>query len=182
MKNNIKKLLLAGLFAIICSAGAAFANGLDNRDAVGVYVLGAEKPVGGIQYEHRYTDFISNKFGAFVFYDNDSYTDPLDMNFTVETDFTLYASEWKEKIASRLFAYALVGYTACITKSYDYNSSTPSLKTETFVSNAVASLGFGFDFTFFGHLSIPVQFGFMGTFPQDTQIGFCGGIGLRYAW
>ena len=102
------------------------------------------------------------------------------MNFTVETDFTLYASEWKEKIASRLFAYALVGYTASIKRGYDYVNDV--YKKETFYNDAVASLGFGFDFTFFGHLSIPVQFGFMGTFPQDTQIGFCGGIGLRYAW
>ena len=55
-------------------------------------------------------------------------------------------------------------------------------KKETFYNDAVASLGFGFDFTFFGHLSIPVQFGFMGTFPDDPQVGFCGGIALRYTW
>ena len=180
MKNNIKKLILSGVFALICAGTGAFASGLDNRDAVGVYVLGAEKPVGGIQYEHRYTDFISNKFGAFIFYNNDSYSDPLDMNFTVETDFTLFSSEWKDKIASRLFAYALAGYTATLERGYDYINDVP--KKEKFHSNAVASLGFGFDFTFFGHLSVPVQFGFMGTFPQDTQVGFCGGIGLRYAW
>ena len=72
------------------------------------------------------------------------------------------------------------GYDARIARTYDYENDKK--KTETFVSNAIASAGFGFDFIFFDHLSVPVQFGFMGTFPNEPKVGFCGGIGVRYSW
>ena len=50
-------------------------------------------------------------------------------------------------------------------------------------SNVIDAIGFGFDFIFFGHLSVPIQFGFMGTInEEDPNVGFCGGLGLRYAW
>ena len=75
----------------------------------------------------------------------------------------------------------MLGYDSRFERTYDY-SKDPVDKTEKFHNNALASVGFGFDFIFFGHLSVPVQFGFMGSFPDDPQVGFCGGIALRYAW
>lgn len=161
-------------------AGLSFASGLDNKNAIGAYVLGADPTIGGLQYEHRFTDLVSSKIGAFVFYNNDTYSDPFNMNISLQTDFTLYENEWRDKIASRLFAYALAGYTANIERGYDYVNDVQ--KKEEFHQNAIASIGFGFDFIFFEHLSVPVQFGFMGSFPNDTRIGFCGGVGIRYAW
>ena len=175
----MKKLLIS-ITAIFMLATGLFANGLDNKNAIGMYVLAGNTTVGGIQYEHRFSSFIGTKFGAFAFYDDDGYTDPFNMNLTVHTDFTLYETDWRDKICSRLFAYALAGYDARIARTYDYENDKK--KTETFVSNAIASAGFGFDFIFFDHLSVPVQFGFMGTFPNEPKVGFCGGIGVRYSW
>ena len=175
----MKKLLLT-IAAVFMLTGGLFANGLENKNAIGVYVLGSEQAVGGIQYERRFSDLISTKFGVFAFYNNDSYSDPFDLNLTVETDFTLFENNWRDKICSRLFAYAMLGYIANIERGYDYVNAVQ--KTEKFHNNAMASLGFGFDFIFFEHLSVPIQFGFQGTFPDDTQVGFCGGIALRYTW
>ena len=178
----MKKLIImaAMLFTL---AGAVFANGLENKNAIGVYLLGAESAVGGIQYERRFTDLISTKFGVYAMYDSYSTYQPFHCNFSVETDFKLYETNWRDKVASRLFAYALAGYMADSEYSYDYSVENPESTKKLKKSNdAVASLGFGFDFIFFEHLSVPIQFGFMGTFPDDPQVGFCGGIGLRYSW
>ena len=177
----MKKLLIAAAL-VFALCGGLFANGLENKNAIGMYVLGGDTSVGGIQYERRFSDLISTKFGVFAFYNNDTYSDPFNANFTVETDFTLFENNWKDKICSRLFAYGMVGYVGQLERTWDYEKAEGSQKTEKMHNNALASLGFGFDFIFFDHLSVPIQFGFMGTFPDDTQLGFCGGIGLRYAW
>ena len=178
----MKKLILT-LTVLLTLATGLFANGLENKNAIGVYVIGAEQSVGGIQYERRFSDLISTKIGVFAFYNNDTYSDPFNANITVETDFTLFENQWRDKIASRLFAYAMLGYDARYERTYTYpDGAEHPVKIEKFHNNAIASLGFGFDFIFFDHLSVPVQFGFMGTFPDDTQVGFCGGIGLRYSW
>ena len=179
----MKKIFLT-LTVLITLATGLFANGLENQNAIGMYVIGADQSVGGIQYERRFSDLFSTKFGVFAFYNDTTYSDPFNMNFTVETDFTLFENNWKDKICSRLFAYGLVGYAARMERTWDYSvgGDGESKKIEKFHNNAVASAGFGFDFIFFDHLSVPIQFGFMGTFPDDPQVGFCGGIGLRYSW
>ena len=180
MKLIMRKLILTAVFAIICGTTSVFADALENKNAVGAYFLAADHEVGGLQYERRFSDLVSTKFGVFAFYNQDTYSDPFKMNITAETDFTLYANNWREKIASRLFAYGMVGYESYIERVYDYEHDAK--KSEKMHNNALASVGFGFDFMFFDHLSVPIQFGFMGTFPDDTQVGFCGGIGIRYTW
>ena len=178
-----KLILLTTLFVL---GSGLFANGLENQNAIGVFVLGTdEQAVGGIQYERRFTDIVSTKLGVFAFYNEKSYSDPFNMSVSLETDFTLFENNWKDKIGSRLFAYGMVGYIGKIERTFEYidgNSSFEPKRTDTMHNNMAASIGFGFDFIFFEHLSVPIQFGFMGTFPDDPQVGFCGGIGLRYSW
>ncbi len=176
----MKKLIIAATL-VLALAGSLFANGLDNQNAIGMYVLGGENSVGGIQYERRFSDFFSTKVGVFAFYNDKSNSDPFNANVTVEGDFTLYENDWRDKISSRLFAYGMVGYVGVYERTWDYGEPE-SKKIEKMHNNALASVGFGFDFIFFDHLSVPIQFGFMGTFPDDPQVGFCGGIALRYTW
>ena len=177
----MKKLILT-LTTLFLLAGSMFANGLENENAIGMFIIGADQPVGGLQYEHRFSNLFSTKMGVFAFYNNDAYADPYNMNFTVETDFTLFENNWKDKICSRLFAYGLVGYAGKMERHYEYTESNGEKKSQQMHNNAVASAGFGFDFIFFDHLSVPIQFGFLGTFPDDPQVGFCAGIGIRYTW
>lgn len=176
----MKKLIIAATL-VLALAGSLFANGLDNNNAIGMYVIGGENAVGGIQYERRFSDLFSTKFGVFAFYNDSGYSDPFNASFTVEGDFTLFENTWRDKISSRLFAYGMMGYTGTYERSYEY-AEPESKKIEKMHNNALASVGFGFDFIFFDHLSVPIQFGFMGTFPDDPQVGFCGGIALRYTW
>ena len=178
----MKKIIITVAAFLMLTTGL-FANGLENKNAIGMYILGSESAVGGIQYERRFTDLLSTKFGAYAVYHNDSNYDPFNCSFTVETDFKLYETNWRDKVASRLFAYALAGYMGSIVYEYDYTNENPdSTKKKVTSNDAVTSIGFGFDFIFFDHLSVPIQFGFMGTFPDNPNVAFCGGIALRYTW
>ena len=183
----MKKLLIA-MAVLFTIAGGLFANGLENKNAIGMYILGSQNAVGGIQYERRFTDLVSTKFGVYAMYNQKSNYDPFNCNFTVETDFNLYETTWKEKVSSRLFAYGMVGYIGSLAyEAPDYSVSeqenNPTAAKNPQMSNdVVLSAGFGFDFIFFDHLSLPIQFGFMGTFPDNPNVSFCGGIALRYTW
>ena len=82
MKKLLKRLLAAAV--LICTAAVAFADALNNKNAIGIYVIGSERPVGGIQYERRFTDLFSTKFGTYALVRNQSdyYNDtPIDFNF-----------------------------------------------------------------------------------------------------
>jgi len=180
MKKIHKTLLIFGV--LMSLSAAAFAEGLENKNAIGMYILGGEESVGGLQYERRFSDLLSVKFGTFAFYQENSYSaNPLNIQFTVEPDFCLYEANWNKKVSSRLFAYGMVGYDLSKIESYDYE--TDKYKDPKMVHTLLAAAGFGFDFIFFGHLSLPLQFGFSGRFNNDNpNVGFCGGIALRYAW
>ena len=180
MNKRLRKILcilvLSGL------SFGAFAGGLDNKNGIGTYVFMADRPFGGLQYERRVGDSnsVGLKFGLFAYYDNDSTTEPLNMSFTMEVDYSLFETTYKDKICSRLFLYALAGYQGGIDRKWDYVNEAP--KEETFYNNALTSLGVGFDFIFMDHLSVPLQLGMVGIFPYQTKIGFTVCLGVRYVW
>lgn len=186
MKNNLKKLILAGLFTIVCASGTAFANGLDNKNAIGMYIIGAETPIGGIQYERRFTDLFATKFGTYIYYSSPNNTDtPIECNFTVEPNFTLFETAWKDKVCSRLFAFGLLGYDYAKKNETHWDDTVYKRVVDSTKNqhSFIAGAGFGFDFTFFGHLSVPIQFGFMGNINgTDPNVGFCAGTAIRYSW
>ena len=189
MKAITKKALIAGLILLISSV-SVFANALENKNAIGMYIIGGDPSYGGIQYERRFSDLISVKFGTFALYQTYSYsnTSEAQFNFIIEPDFTLYQTDWNDKVSSRLFAFGLAGYDfkKKVNVRWDFSGGVDGVRLDdevTYINSAVAAVGFGFDFIFFGHLSVPIQFGFMGTInEEDPNVGFCGGLGLRYAW
>ena len=185
MKKLLKRLLAAAV--LICSVTLAFADALDNKNAIGIYVIGSERPVGGIQYERRFTDLFSTKFGTYALVRNQSdyYNDtPIDFNFVLEPDFKLFETSWNGKVCSRLFAFGLLGYEFSEKSYYHYDETihTNIYDKTSYEHGLIVGAGFGFDFIFFGHLSVPIQFGFTGTIDKDPFVGFGGGIALRYSW
>lgn len=182
--KTMKKTLIAGLI-LLCSSVFVFASGLDNQNAIGMYIIGGDTSYGGIQYERRFSDFLGVKFGTFALYQNKSYynNDEAQFNFIVEPDFTLYQADWNSKVCSRLFAFGLAGYNFERKTEVQYVEGGPNIEETKNIHSAIAAAGFGFDFIFFEHLSVPIQFGFMGTINNDDpNVGFCAGVGLRYAW
>ncbi len=180
MKQIIKTLLLSGI--LLCLSSGVFADGLDNKNAIGMYILGSDNSFGGIQYERRFTDIIGVRFGTYAYYSDVEYSGtPFQANFIVESDFSLYETTWNNKVSSRLFAFGLAGYDCQRQVNYDFDAQ--KVKSDKMVHSLVGGAGFGFDFIFFDHLSIPIQFGFVGTYNDVTpNLGFCAGAALRYSW
>lgn len=183
MKKSIK-ILLAAFVVFGISISSMAAQVLQNKNAIGVYVLASENTIGGIQYERRVNDLLSLKFDTFIYYSSRGYGTALNYNVCCEADFTLFSSEWNPKAGSRLFAYALAGHQGILeqTSKYDETVKRQVVTGKEFYPDAIVSAGFGFEFIFISHLSLEVQFGFQGTFPYGTTAGFCGGTGLRYSF
>ena len=188
MKLTIKKLLMTAL--LFGMGTGLFAEALDNNNAIGMYVLFSKDSIGGLQYERRFGDVVSTKFGTFASVNNGATyyygsNTSVEVNFVVEPDFCLYKTSWNDKVSSRLFAFGLLGYDFMNSTDRVYadeNDTTGHLE-ESQVHSALAGFGFGFDFIFFDHLSIPIQFGYMGRINTDNpNFGFCCGISLRYSW
>jgi len=62
----------------------------------------------------------------------------------------------------------------------DGNYTADYTKDSGLLADAMLGIGFGFDFMLFDHISIPLQFGFEGEFPNEISAGFCIGTGIRY--
>ena len=185
MKKLIKTFMIFALLA--CFGSSAFAEALDNKNAIGMYVISSERPVGGIQYERRFTDLFSCKFGTYALIRNkDVYNNiPVECNFVVEPDFCLYQTSWNNKVSSRLFVFGMLGYDYKQETITHYDSKKgEQVYDDTDVTHSmIVGAGFGFEFIFFEHLSVPLQFGFTGMLePDDPFLGFGGGLAIRYSW
>ena len=155
---------------------------LESRNGVGAAYFSpnnftGDAFLGGLCYQHWYTDRIGSEFGGSVFWSPDSDSDPLTYNIYAECDFVLFQSEPSKYLASRLFAWALLAHTGDIASDYDYNTETYVKKA--FVPDFRAGIGFGFDVILFRHISLPIKFGFTGSM---HGAGFTFGGGIKYVW
>ncbi|MCR4741667.1 MAG: hypothetical protein K5866_02180 [Treponema sp.] len=160
-------------------------SGLAFRNAIGGYfVWNYKSPIGGIQYERWVTDLLSTKFNFYVFYDpseNFIWEHLMDYTITTEFNLKLYETAFNEEFASRLFAFLMLGHRGYSIRTYERDESyNISGYSDSYYPVMLASLGFGFDFIFAEHLSIPFQIGFMGAFPNDEYAALCIGTGIRY--
>ena len=162
-------------------------SGLAFKNAIGAYFLWNYKsPVGGIQYDRWFTDLFGTKFNFYIFYDpsENSIWNHI-MDYTVSTEFTLklYETAFNDEFASRLFAFCMIGHRGYIERSYvrdDYSNNY--VFKELYTPIVLTSIGFGFDFIFAEHLSLPIQIGFMCSFPNDKYAALCIGTGIRYTF
>lgn len=192
MRKSLKLLAVTAVLAL-CGLHSLSATPLDFKNSVGVYGL-FNTPVVGIQYQRWCTDRIGFQTTGFVQYDQ---SDPVvniqnddGFSFSISGEFhlKLFETPFGTKSASVLYAWFLGGYHGFSDARYvepEGEWDTPGYiagyyEPTGFKSNAVLGIGFGFDIMFLNHLSIPIQFGFSGEFPNQTQAGFCFGTGVRY--
>lgn|SRR5574344_718873 len=174
------------MMCILTSFGvvSAFANPIDSDNAIGVFIMGTtESSVYGLQYQHWFNDKIGMQMEGAAYYNPDVYYGKeLQYNISAEFQYKLYETALGERSATNLYAWLLAGHHGYIANesTYDAGTGTNVYTSTGFCANAIVGLGFGFDIMFLNHISIPVQFGFMGEFPNDPTIGFAFGSGLRY--
>lgn len=178
-------LVLAFLFVKLAALSAT---PLDFDNSVGVFAL-ADTNVMGIQYQRWCTEKIGFQTEGFVVYNDSAYTSSnFDCSLSCELHLKLFEAPFGKKSGSTLYAWFLGGYHGKTGNEYIASKGTwgePDYvegyyEPTGYLSNAILGLGFGFDIMFLNHISIPIQFGFSGEFPNTKSAGFCLGAGVRY--
>ena len=184
--------ILVCMTVLLSGLSALCADPLDFKNAVGVFLLGnisTTPHVKGLQYQRWITNSIGFQTEGYVSYDSKVYTDLQQYDFSVSGEFLvkLYETPHGYKFGSTLYAWALAGFHGFNKINYTYESDidgeyyTPGYNWDTgFKGDVMLGIGFGFDVMLFDHISIPLQFGFEGEFPNDISAGFCLGSGIRY--
>lgn len=184
MKKSIKFLVI---LSAILGLGVAnlSAHPLEAKTAVGIYGMSTTETNNASAYGLELQQWFTPKLavtvlGSAFYQDNEWYSRPFNANVSLQLTYSLIESQFGNHFGSRFFAYALGGYSG-----YGENVKSNDAKAENkivYSHNALVSLGFGFEFLMFDHLSIPLTFGFAGEFPNDPAAGFCLGAGVRYAF
>lgn len=184
--------LFGGIFALS-------ANPLEYKNALGIYGL-APQSVGGLQYQRWFNDRLGAQFQVFGAYSNsshynestNSYIPNYSFSASAEFQVNLFETAISEKTAVRLFGWGLAGYYGHNEIDSDYIESSGEEGTESYVagyfvysdsgllSRINLGFGFGFEFMFLNRISIPLEFGFAGSFLDDTGVSFSVGSGLRF--
>lgn len=198
----MKKLIISGMILALCSVMSLSAQeveepkkALEAKNGVGVSYFtpdfengGANNFLGGLCYQHWFSGIFGLETGGAVTWSPESSRNPLNYNIYAEGDFVLFKSEFSKNFASRLFAWGVVAHTGASTSEWvgpEYDETSGKLIKESYYKDPVympnfrAGIGFGFDVILFRHISIPLKFGFAGSF---TGAGFTFGGGIKYIW
>ena len=189
MKKSFKVFLAATVFAV-CGIIPLSAEPLEFKNSVGIYAL-IQTQVMGIQYQRWCTDRLGFQTTGYIFYEKakwDGDNNEFNASLSGELQLKLFETPFGKRSGSVLYAWFLGGYHGFTKEkwidpvgNYEDADYVPGYySNDGYHSNAILGLGFGFDIMFLNHVSIPIQFGFSGEFPNDTSAGFCVGAGVRY--
>lgn len=191
MKKLVKAILAAAVLAFGGIAGLS-ANPLECKNAIGVYALISDS-VFGMQYQRWFTERFGVQFTGYGYFNSNpnifyveetSDTPEYSFSIAVEPQIMLFETAISEKTAVRLFAWGLVGYhgysEAEWISSSESETGTGYYKNKGYFNNVNLGLGAGFEFMFLKRMSIPIEFGFVGAFPNDSYTTFTVGSGIRF--
>lgn len=178
------KLIIAALAVLVFGITTAAADPNDFKNAIGIFGLASleseSNSVGGLQYQRWVTEKIGFQVEGSVYYDPENTYYSFDSNLNFELQYKLYQTNIGARNASVLYAWALIGASG--TAGSEFNSSRDEYVPTGPYFDANVGLGFGFDLNFINHLSVPIQFGFLGKFPNELAAGFSVGAGIRYRY
>ncbi len=189
MRKSLKLLAVSAVLAF-CGLHSLSAEPLDFKNSVGIYGL-MQTQVMGIQYQRWCTERLGFQTTGYIFYEKAKWEgDNSEFNASLsgELQLKLFETPFGKRSGSILYAWFLGGYHGFTKQQWvdavgTYEDATyqPGYWQDgKYYSNAILGLGFGFDIMFLNHISIPIQFGFAGEFPNDMNAGFCVGAGVRY--
>ncbi|MCR4940973.1 MAG: hypothetical protein K5930_12840 [Treponemataceae bacterium] len=165
----MKKILILSLI-LLFALGPCFAEEpeLDGKIALGMGFGVGEFSMVGLQY-HQWLG--SHGIFATVGLSDDHKSALLGYQFCVyETSFT-------DILNSRLYVWVDGGADYMTYSQFSYDGGDPSPESQ---FNAVAAGGIGMEFVWWHHLSVPVQFGYVAKFPNNTSMSFYFTSGVRY--
>lgn len=180
MKKNVK-FIIAICFVLAGAVSAVSATPLDFDKSVGIYGLigfDSEPETGGIHFQQWFDNGIGYQVQGYIYYSQNGGSNPAEYTYNVsaELNLKLYETPMGNRSATILYAWFLGGHKGFAENRYidgDYKSSG-------YLCDFTLGLGFGFDIMFMNHISIPIEFGFAGEFPNAPNAGFVIGTGIRY--
>lgn len=187
--KKITKLILSGVLLLTFTALPVFAQDADddnwdqNSTALGTAVTSLpEHTIYGLNYQHWWNNFgldftIGGQYNRGWYGNPDSY-----ICAGIKPMFQVYSTDSANKHMAKVYIWGLAGVTGSIGTKNVYDNETGDLISTEMVTPFDANIGFGFgvEVICWRHLSIPIEVGFAGGFPNDPAFGFCGSTGLRF--
>ena len=136
------------------------------------FASAGESGIGGISYQQWFENNLGFQ-GTAAFVINDYTTF---YSFEAQIQKLFYVFDFGKSSTSHFFVWANVGFNS---NERMYRNEDDSI-TYKYTPNGFAGLGFGFAVDFIGHISIPVQFGIICTYPKSFSVGMTSGISLLY--
>lgn len=177
--KKLKKFLVV-LFATFSLASVKiFANPIDYNSSVGFhYMLGSGFINYGLQYQHWFTDKIGLTTEGMIYYQTFYNNNPnFAVNVNAEFDYMLFSSAFSTHTGMKLYAFLEAGYFGGFDNRYNLTTSNYDYST---FNNLITAVGFISEFDFFEHIAIPLKFGFGGTLPYESSLGFVFGSGIKF--
>jgi len=183
MKKTLK-IVLATIILSVCGAMSMAADPMDYKNAIGMYYMN-NTGACGLQYQNWITHRIGFQVEGYAGYNQNHYYTPAEYQFSIASQllFNIYENPLSEKTGVNFYGWLLGEYKGYNDLKYVYPSNEntqgyydPSGYLQQFSLGA----GFGFEFMFWKHLSIPLEFGYAGTISKDPWMGFVIGSGLRF--
>ncbi len=143
----------------------------------------AGNPGYGIHYHYTLGKWGFNAtLGGYLDPDNTFYSDYFLYYAIYSTvQYRVYGHKFTDRLSSQLYTWFLLGHlgymdwVSSLSEDGVYSSSVGDYRADYLVG-----LGIGIEVIFSEHLSIPLDFGYVGEFPNDLLISFSFGSGIRY--
>jgi len=98
-----------------------------------------------------------------------------------QIQYRIFQSATDRPFVGQFYFWGMGGYICAqkTTWTYNYETNESDRKTK-IINNACGGLGIGAEIVFWERISIPVEFGLCGDFPDVPNIGFSASSGIRF--
>lgn len=144
-----------------------------------------DSEIVGISYQQWITDSIGLQTTLDFYYDSNPGLFDTSYKFSLDAElqFKLYKyTNKKNDFSTILYTWLSCGYCSFIEKDvdYDYDNEKYVVTSEKQINALCPGLGFGLDFIFSQHISIPVSVGFLANISDTLSSNFAYSTGIRY--
>ncbi|HCM27459.1 MAG: hypothetical protein A2Z99_05790 [Treponema sp. GWB1_62_6] len=141
---------------------------------------------GGLHYQRWFERIgIAITAGGLYSPDDDSGGAVLDYSAEFSVQYRVFGEDYSRWFSGQLYVWGLAGHVGYILNDYESDPDSENdgeYVTLPYVGDAVAGAGIGIETILFEHFSVPLEFGYIGQLPNDPNLQFSFGGGLRYRY
>ncbi len=184
-----KTLVLIAAIALFMAGSSAYAENTpfdDSPRSVGFkYILGEPAQLIGLSYQQWFGGIGIDTSIHLHYEESKSYllNESTLAAANIGIQLQMFKAKHNPKISSSLFVFADAGVIAAGTRSDPEDGESGGDEILSFETDALISLGIGYEVVLFDHFSIPVKVGYMLRFPSSNgglDLFFAGGVMYRF--